>query len=100
MNFQTRLERNTGGGLDVSIGAPRAQRPGSTLIEGGERDAYLGKLRTAYSAVRYAAVPLFALWTWLLYRRAQPFYASHLVLAVHFYSVWYLVSVVTARLPY
>jgi hypothetical protein len=100
MNFQTRLERSADGALNVAIGAPRAQTPGTTLVEGSERDAYVGRLRTAYSAVRYAAVPLFALCTWLLYRRAQPYFASHLVLAVHFYSVWYLVSVVTARLPY
>ena len=100
MNFQTRLERNASGGLDVSIGPPRAQTPGKTLVEGAERDAYLGRLGAAYSAVRYAAVPLFALCTWLLYRRSQPYYASHLVLAVHFYSFWYVVSLMTGRLPY
>lgn len=100
MNFQTRLERAASGDLNVAIGPPRAQTPGATLVEGAERDAYRGRLRTAYSSVRYGAVPLFALCTWLLYRRAQPYYASHLVLAVHFYSVWYLVSIVTARLPY
>jgi len=100
MNFQTRLERSTGGDLNVSIGAPRARTPGTTLVEGAERDAYVARLRTAYSAVRYAVVPMFALSSWLLYRRAQPYYANHLVMAVHFYSFWYVVSVATARLPY
>lgn len=100
MNFQTRLERSANGDLNVAIGAPRAQTPGTTLVAGAERDAYVARLRTAYASVRYFAVPLFAAATWLLYRRAQPYYANHLVLAVHFYSFWYAVSVVTSRLPY
>lgn len=100
MNMQTRLERSSDGQLNVAIGAPRARTPGTTLVEGAEYDAYVGHLRAAYASVRYAAVPMFALATWLLYRRAQPYYAGHLVLAVHFYSVWYLVSLVTSRLPY
>lgn len=100
MNFQTRLERDAAGTLNVAIGAPRARTPRTTLVEGAERDAYVARLRTAYTGVRYLAVPLFAVATWLLYRRSQPYYAHHLVLAVHFYSVWYVVSVVTSRLPY
>ena len=35
-----------------------------------------------------------------MYRRRQGFYANHVVLAVHFYSFWYLVSLVTSQLPY
>lgn len=100
MNMQTRLERSPDGNLNVAIGPPRDRTPGSTLVEGAEYDSYVGRLRATYASVRYAAIPLFALATWGLYRRAQPYYAAHLVLAVHFYSVWYLVSIVTARLPY
>jgi hypothetical protein len=100
MNFQTRLERNANGILNVAIGPPGATTPGTILVEGLERDAYVARLRTAYSAVRYAAMPLFAVCAWLLYRRAQPFYASHVVLAVHFYAFWYVASLFTTRLPY
>jgi hypothetical protein len=100
MNFQTRLERKANGDLNVAIGPPGGVTPGTVLIEGPERDAYVGRLRTAYAAIRYAAVPLFALCAWLLYRRSQPYYASHLVLAVHYYAFWYVVSLFSGRLPY
>lgn len=100
MNFQTRLERAADGGLNVAIGPPGAATPGTVLVDGPEREAYVARLRTAYSAVRYAAVPLFALCTWLLYRRSQPYYAGHLVLAVHYYAFWYVVSLFSGRLPY
>lgn len=101
LNLQTELVRNQAGGFDVSIGAPRVRPAGSApLVKGPEYDNYVARLRTMYSAVRYLAVPLFAAATWLLYRRRQPYYAAHVVLAVHFYAFWYTASLVTARLPY
>lgn len=101
MNFQSTLTRNADGGYDVHLGAPgRAAGATGPEVQGPERDAYVAHLRSAYGAARYLAVPLFAVATWLLYRRAQPYFANHLVLAVHFYSFWYAVSVVTSRLPY
>jgi hypothetical protein len=98
MNLQTTLTRNAGGGYDVRIGTPLpAVGP---EVQGAEREAYVGRLRTTYAAIRYAAVPLFAGATLLLYRRRQAYYANHVVLAVHFYVFWYAVSLVTGRLPY
>lgn len=103
MNWQTLVQRMPNGSLDVSIG-PGAERrrgqAGGIDVPQPEADAYAGRLRRAYLSVRYLAVPIFALPALLLYRRRQPYYANHVVLAVHYYSFWYLVSVATSGLPF
>lgn len=103
MNWQTLVQRMPDGSLNVSIGGDTERRrggDGAVEVSAPEAEAYAGRLRRAYLAVRYLAVPLFALAPWALYRRRQPYYAAHVVLAVHFYSFWYVVSVVTSQLPY
>lgn len=103
MNFRTLVQRKADGGLDLSIGASvdrRAGLAGMTPVDDEKAHEYQEELRHGYAAVRYAAVPIFALATWALYRRRQAFYANHVVMAVHFYSFWYLVSLVTSQLPY
>ena len=103
MNFQTLVQRKAECGFDVSIGAAVERqngRPGMTPVSDREADAYRAELRRGYSSIRYLAVPIFAAGTWLLYLRRQSFYASHVVLALHFYSFWYTVSVGTSLLPY
>lgn len=103
MNWRTLIQRLPDGSLDVSIGGgaerKRGQR-GAVEVSQAEGDAYAARLKRTYLSVRYLAVPVFALAALAVYRRRQAYYASHVVLAVHFYSFWYLVSVATSRLPY
>lgn len=102
MNWQTLIQRMPNGSLNVSIGGDvdrRRGQDGGVEVAEAEADAYAARLKRAYISVRYLAVPVFALVALLVYRRHQPYYAGHTVLAVHFYSFWYLVSVVTSQLP-
>jgi hypothetical protein len=40
--------------------------------------------------VMFVLLPAFALLTWALYRRARPFYASHLYYAIHFHAFLFM----------
>jgi len=103
MNFDILLQRTPDGSLDVSVGTAarrRAGQGGRVEVSEPERLAYLERLRDLYSTTRYLAPLAFAAGTWLLYRRQQPFLASHIVMAAHFYAFWYLVSVLTSRLTF
>ncbi|MGE0464397.1 MAG: DUF3667 domain-containing protein [Vicinamibacterales bacterium] len=103
MNFEILLQRTPNGSLDVSVGTAarrRAGQGGLVEVSESERLAYLERLRDTYSTTRYFAPLVFAMGTWFVYRRRQPFLASHIVMAGHFYAFWYLVSVVTSRLPF
>ncbi len=40
--------------------------------------------------VMFALMPVFALGTWVLYRKARPFYAAHLYYSVHFHAFVFL----------
>jgi hypothetical protein len=73
---------------------------GLTPVDDAQAHEYQEELRHGYAKVRYAAVPIFALVIWAMYRRRQRFYANHVVLAVHFYAFWYLVSLATSQLPF
>jgi uncharacterized protein DUF3667 len=41
--------------------------------------------------VMFVLMPVFGLLTWLLYRKAQPFYAAHLYYSIHFHAYAFLV---------
>ncbi|MEZ5291419.1 MAG: DUF3667 domain-containing protein [Vicinamibacterales bacterium] len=102
MNLQTLVQRSPTGTLRISMGtAAETQRGagGATALPPEELADYVGRLRRAYLSVRYAAVPLFALASLAVYRKRQAYYAGHVVLAVHFYSVWYFLGLATSRLP-
>lgn len=102
MNFDMLLQRTPDGSLDVSVGTAarrRAGQGGLTPASAAEQAAYVERMRSAYAATRYLAPIVFALASWLVYRRRQPFVANHIVLAAHFYAFWYLVSVMTIRIP-
>jgi hypothetical protein len=49
-----------------------------------------------YGVVRYSSVAVFALVAWLLYRRKQPYFVSHLIAGLHFYSFWYALALVAS----
>jgi len=44
--------------------------------------------------VMFVLMPAFALLTWMLYRRARPFYASHLYYAIHFHAFLFVALMV------
>lgn len=98
MNFDVYVRTDASGTRDVFIGtsAPLATRAGTTAVTEDDRHRYLERIRKAHAPVRYAAVPLFAVATWALFRRRQAFFANHVVLAAHFYSAWYTLSVLLA----
>ena len=102
MNLDILLRKTDAGDYNVAIGTlnerDRIRTPGTDVSE-GERHEYLEKIRHVYAPVRYAAVPLFAVVSLLLYVRRQPFYADHLVFALHFYAFWYACSVIASPIP-
>lgn len=104
MNFDVFVRTDASGDRNVFIGtsAPPSAAPGTGVsdVPEADRHAYLEKIRKAYAPVRYAAVPLFAIASWTLMRRRQPYFANHVVLAAHFYSAWYTQSVLLSVLPW
>lgn len=102
MNFDILVQRAPDGGVDISIGTAARRRAGQTglvAVSGDEQADYTARMRDAYDATRYVAPLLFALVSWGIYRRRQPFLANHIVMAAHFYAFWYLVAVATGRVP-
>ena len=92
MNFQVLLERNAKGDLHYSIGTNvRATAPsaGQTPVPEEERREFFEKFGHAYAVVRYTSVLGFALISWMLYRKREPYFVSHLIAGLHFYSFWY-----------
>jgi hypothetical protein len=101
LNFQTIVQRAPSGELNVNIGTDVDRfrgRDGLTPVDDLDAEAYATRIRGAYAGLRYLAVPIFALVTLALYRQQQAYYASHIVLAVHFYAFWYALSLATAWL--
>ncbi len=70
----------------------------STLASEEEREAFSHEFQKAYAFIRYTSVLLFALAAWLLYHRQQPYFVSHLIGGLHFYSFWYAIAAL-ASLP-
>jgi hypothetical protein len=86
--------------------APQSDRPFFTVTkvnaEAGLDPAAVQKLRDAATAranraiahdfprAMFVLMPVFGLLTWVLYRRARPFYAAHLYFAVHFHAFVFL----------
>jgi hypothetical protein len=101
MNLDMLVQRAPDGGVDISIGTAarsRAGQKGMVAVAADEQAAYAARMRDAYEATRYVAPVLFALASWGIYRRRQPFLANHIVMAAHFYAFWYLVAAATGQL--
>jgi hypothetical protein len=43
-----------------------------------------------FPRVMFALMPVFGLFTWVLYRKAKPFYAAHLYYSIHFHAFVFL----------
>lgn len=92
LNYQLALERKPNGSLHFSVGTDGQvvnTRAGDTPVPEAERREFFEKFGHVYAAIRYTSVLAFALASWLLYRRRQPYFVSHLIAGLHFYSFWY-----------
>jgi hypothetical protein len=97
LNLQVLLEREPSGEFSVSIASVPTQmagKNGRVAATSEEHDRFLEKFRHRYAQIRYTSVLIFALASWLVYRRAQRFYVNHLIGSLHFYAFWYLAAIV------
>lgn len=96
MNFRVMLSANATSQRKIIYGTlanPAALlKPGETLVTGAELDRFTQDFRRAYSPIRYSSVLLFALLSWLVYRRRQAYLVNHLILSLHYYAFWYLAA--------
>jgi hypothetical protein len=53
-----------------------------------------------FPRVMFALMPVFGVATWVLYRRARPFYAAHLYYSVHFHAFAFLALTVMVALRF
>ncbi|MBX7186862.1 MAG: DUF3667 domain-containing protein [Vicinamibacteria bacterium] len=96
LNLQVLLEREPNGEFSVSIASEpskMAGKNGRVPATAAEHDEFLEKFKHRYAQIRYSSVLIFAAASWLLYRRRQRYYVNHLVGALHFYALWYLVAI-------
>lgn len=101
LNHQVRVERSSTGNLSVTIaGDVRQFEEKEERVPASEEELreFSHKFEKAYAVVRYSSVLVFAAVSWLLYRRRQPYFVSHLVAGLHFYSFWYAIALL-ASLP-
>ena len=104
LNRRVNVERSPYGDLSVTIADDIRLFEGHEERIPASREEILEfshKFEQAYAAVRYSSVLVFALLSWLIYRRRQPYFVSHLILGLHFYSFWYslaLLAGLAARL--
>lgn len=101
LNHQVRVERSAAGDLSVNIADDLLRfedKEEHVAVSAGELSEFSHEFEKIYGRVRYSSVVVFALVSWLLYRRQQPCFASHLVAGLHFYSFWYALALV-AGLP-
>jgi hypothetical protein len=92
--------------------APVDERPFFTIARSGSTGANRGTAEQIRDAtveanraiihnlprVMFVLMPLFALVTWGLYRKARPFYAAHLYHSIHFHAFAFLMMTLTVSL--
>lgn len=95
-NLKLQVERDAKGKLSFwgyQNDKQLAQHKG-TFVPESERREIAERLSHIYASVRYGAVLVLAFGSWLLYRRQQPYFVSHLIAGLHFYSFWYVLAIV------
>ena len=101
VNFQVLAEREPNGKKHVAVSddvTRRAGQNGRKPLSPEEQHEVLEQFSHTYNEVRYTSPVLFAAACWLIYRRRQRYFVNHLVGALHFYSFWYLLAIVTGEL--
>jgi len=90
LNLVPYLTRDAKG--NVNIMADSVSQGRTSNVPEEQQRQFSEKLEKAYHLVRYTPVLVFALGSWLLNRRRKPYFVSHLISGVHFYSFWYLLA--------
>ena len=111
LNHRIILDQTSGEGLRINIASGMiaseaigtyvpwyAEREEDTFASEKDREEFAHEFEKAYGVIRYASVVAFALAAWLLYHRRQPYFVSHLIGGLHFYSFWYALAA-AASLP-
>jgi hypothetical protein len=105
VNYRVWMERNAKGDVSVfaqgSLSRARDQRGKAedrARVTEAEQIEYEHHFHTVYSSIRYFALVGFAFATWLIYRKRVPFFMRHLIGALYFYSMMYLVAGVAGAL--
>lgn len=99
LNYQLQLTRKPSGELNFAFGTNPSGNSipaGSTPVPETERREFFEKFGHAYAAIRYTSVLAFAFASWLLYRKRQPYFVSHLIAGLHFYSFWYAFAILVS----
>jgi len=90
LNLVPHITRDAKGKVSIVANSERLGRA-SNVPEEQQRE-FSEKLERVYHLIRYTPVLVFALGSWLLYRRRRPYFVSHLISGLHFYSFWYLLA--------
>lgn len=101
LNYQVVLYRNARGVIILqATGNPEsvARQAGFQPLPEAERKAAFEKFERVYLPIRYFSPLAFALASWLLYRKSQPYFVNHLVGGLHFYSFWYTLAILVGLL--
>jgi len=99
LNYQSSLTRKANGDLHYAIGTDLQTvgvPAGGTPVAEAQRREFFEKFGHTYSAIRYTSVLAFALASWVLYRKRQPWFVSHLIAGLHFYSFWYALAMLVS----
>jgi len=101
LNHKVRVGRSSSGSLSVNIASDVWQfeeKEEHVPVSAEEASEFSHRFEKAYAVVRYSSVVAFAFVAWLLYRRQQRYFVSHLIAGLHFYSFWYVVALVAGIL--
>jgi hypothetical protein len=84
----------------VRVNEPKAANQSAVAREGtgAQYDRLRDTLMHNLPRVAFVLMPVFAMLTWLLYHREQPYYIPHLYYAIHFHAFVFLVLAVALLL--
>jgi len=100
-NFQVLAELDLNGGKHLSVSddvGRRAGQNGRKALPPDEQREVLQEFSHIYNAVRYTSPVLFCGGKLDRLRRRQRYFVNHLIAALHFYSFWYVLAIVTGEL--
>lgn len=95
LNHQVRVQRSVKGDLSVNIASDLLRlEDREERVPASERELteFSHEFEKVYGRVRYSSVLVFAILSWLIYRRQEPYFVRHLVAGLHFYSLWYAIA--------
>ncbi|SDL30247.1 Protein of unknown function [Catalinimonas alkaloidigena] len=61
-----------------------------------EQHSFVDQFFQIISVAMFFLMPIFAFWLWLLYRRSSRYYFEHLIFAIYFHSLVFLLMIVQA----